>query len=111
MKVRIHVHTFEGRNSILIWLKGRPVLIVKHGDRFYGMDAVCAHMGCALLTEVNGTTVTCPAHGARYDVRTGELIEKAHIRPEVMCEQENVTLPLKTYRVSVGEDGLLEVEG
>ncbi|MGC8556225.1 MAG: Rieske (2Fe-2S) protein [Conexivisphaera sp.] len=109
MKVRIHVHSFEDRNSMIIWLGGRPVLIAKYGDKFYGMDAVCAHMGCALLSEAEGPIAICPAHGARYDMRTGEMVEPPHVKPEVPCEQEQVRVPLRTYRVSVGPDGLLDV--
>ncbi len=109
MKVRVHVHAFEERNSLLIWLKGRPVLVVKDGDKLYGMDAVCAHMGCAILSEVNGTTAMCPAHGAKYDVTNGKMIEKPNVKPEIPCEQEQIKLPLKTYKVTVGEDGLLDV--
>ena len=109
MKVRVHVHAFEERNSLLIWLNGRPVLVVKDGNKFYGMDAVCAHMGCAILSEVHGTTAICPAHGAKYDITTGEMIEKPNVRPEIPCEQEQIKLPLKTYKVKVGEDGLLDI--
>jgi len=104
------VHAFEERNSLIVWLKGRPVLVVKAGDKFYGMDAVCAHMGCAILSEVNGTTVSCPAHGAKYNVVSGSMIEKPQIKPGIQCEQEDIKLPLKTYSVSVGQDGLLEIK-
>jgi len=95
---------------MIIWLGGRPVLVVRDGDRFYGMDAVCAHMGCALLSEARGTIAICPAHGAKYDVRTGQMVEPPQIKPEVPCEQEEVRVPLRTYRVTVGPDGLLDVE-
>jgi len=108
-KVRIHVHAFEGRNSMVIWLGGRPVLVAKDGDRFYGMDAVCAHMGCALLSEARGTTAICPAHGAKYDMRTGQIVEPPQIKSEVPCEQEEIRVPLRTYGVTVGPDGLLNV--
>jgi Ferredoxin subunits of nitrite reductase and ring-hydroxylating dioxygenases len=110
MKIRVHVHAFEERKSMLVWLKGRPILIVKDKDKFYGMDAVCAHMGCAILSEVDGTTAICPAHGAKYNVITGEMIEKPLVKPEIQCEQEEIKIPLKTYAVNVGPDGLLEIK-
>ncbi len=109
MKVRIHVHAFEKRNSLLVWLKGRPILVVKDGDKFYAMDAVCAHMGCAILSEVNGRIAICPAHGAKYDVTNGNMIEKPTVKPEIPCEQEEIKLPLKVYSVTVGTDGLLDI--
>ncbi len=110
MKVKVHVHAFEERNSLIVWLNGRPVLVAKEGDKFYGMDAVCAHMGCAILSEVNGTTEVCPAHGAKYDITNGKMIEKPMIKPEIQCEQEEIRLPLKTHSVKVGPDGLLDIE-
>jgi len=109
-RVNILVKVFERRNSIIAWVNNKPILIVKYGDRFYGMDAVCAHMGCALLTDVNGYVATCPAHLAKYDVRTGEMIEKPSVRPDAPCEYMQVKAPLKTYRVNVTPEGFLEVE-
>ena len=109
MKVKIHTMVFEKRDSLLIWYNSKPLLIVKNEGKFYAMEAICAHMGCALLSEVNGTTAVCPAHGAKYDVRTGELIEKPVVKPEVPCESERLKIPLKTYNVSVSADGFLEI--
>ncbi|MFP3132585.1 MAG: Rieske 2Fe-2S domain-containing protein [Nitrososphaeria archaeon] len=94
---------------LLIWHNSKPLLIVKTDEKFYAMEAICAHMGCALLSEVNRTTAVCPAHGAMYDVRTGELIEKPVVKPEVSSESESLKIPLKTYNFSVSADGFLEI--
>lgn len=110
MKVRIHSMVFEKRNSLLIWYNSKPLLIVKSDGKYYAMEAICAHMGCAILSEVEGTTAICPAHGAKYDVRTGELIEKPTVKPEVPCESEKLSIPLKTYSVTVSADGFLEIK-
>ena len=106
----ILVKVFERRNSVITWIDGKPILIVKYGDNYYGMHAVCAHMGCALLTDVNGYIATCPAHLAKYDVRTGEMIEKPQVRPDVLCEYSDIRAPLPTYKVRVTQDGFLEVD-
>ncbi len=106
----ILVKVFERRNSVITWVDGKPILIVKYGDNYYGMHAVCAHMGCALLTDVNGYIATCPAHLAKYDVRTGEMIEKPQVRPDTPCEYADIKTPLPTYRVRVTQDGFLEVD-
>lgn len=110
-RVNILVKVFEQRNWIITWVNNRPILVVKYGDRFYGMDAVCAHMGCALLTDVEGYIVTCPAHKAKYNVMTGEMVQKPIVRPDAPCEYENIKVPLKTYKVNVTQDGFLEIEG
>ncbi|KUO92176.1 MAG: Rieske 2Fe-2S domain-containing protein [Thermocladium sp.] len=109
MKIRISTKVFDKENSIITWVNNRPVLVAKVEGRLYAMDAVCAHMGCALLTKVNGYIVTCPAHEAQYDIRTGQLIAKAKIKPDEECETEKVKLPLKTYEASETSDGFIEI--
>lgn len=86
-----------------------PILIVYHGGRFYGMDAVCAHFGCGLLTDVKGTVATCPLHGASYDVKTGERIKAPSSNPNSPCGFCQHSLPLKTYKVTDSE-GYVDVE-
>ncbi|MDA1014045.1 MAG: Rieske 2Fe-2S domain-containing protein, partial [Planctomycetota bacterium] len=56
-----------GRKSILV--DDFPVLLVRIGDKFYAFDDVCTHDGQP-MTEgpLNGTEITCPRHGARFDV-------------------------------------------
>ncbi|MCL6522852.1 MAG: Rieske 2Fe-2S domain-containing protein [Firmicutes bacterium] len=103
-------HVFEHRSSVLTWFRGRPVLVAQVDGQLYGLDAVCAHMGCALLSEVEGREAVCPAHGARYDLATGSLTQPAVIRPETPCAQEEVRTPLRTYRVRANEKGLLEID-
>jgi nitrite reductase/ring-hydroxylating ferredoxin subunit len=110
MKVRILAKVFEERDHILTWFKGRPVLVVKRPEGLYAIDAVCAHMGCALLTEVDGYYAVCPAHKAKYDIRTGEMVEKPVVRPEVPCEFEAIKPPLKRYKARITEDGFLDLE-
>ena len=85
------------------------MLIARVDGKLYAMDAVCAHMGCALLTEAKDHTSVCPAHEARYDVRTGALVEPAKIKPEIPCEMEELRIPLRTYPVTERE-GLLEID-
>lgn len=100
---------FEHRSSVVTWVGSRPVLIARVEGKLYAMDAVCAHMGCALLTEAKEHVATCPAHEARYDVRTGALLEAAKIKPDIPCEEEELRIPLRTYPVAE-RDGLLEVD-
>lgn len=101
---------FEHRSSVVTWFRGRPVLVARVDGQLYGLDAVCAHMGCALLTDVEGKEAVCPAHGARYDLATGRLTEPARVRPETPCAQEAVRVPLRTYRVRENDQGMLEID-
>lgn len=41
----------------------------------YGTQAQCTHMGGALCQgKLEGQIVTCPLHGARFDVTTGAVL-------------------------------------
>lgn len=108
-KVSISTRVFSRRASILTWINRRPVLLAKVGDAYYAMDAVCAHLGCALLTETRGAQAICPAHEAVWDLRTGTLVAEPKIKPEMPCEEEGLKAPLRTYPVQE-RDGFLEVD-
>ncbi len=108
-RVSLSVRVFERRSSVLVWVQGRPILIARVDGKLYAMDAVCAHVGCALLSSTEGYESVCPAHEAKYDIRTGALVAPPRIKPELPCEEEESKVPLRTYPVAE-RDGLLEVE-
>jgi nitrite reductase/ring-hydroxylating ferredoxin subunit len=42
---------------------------------FFALDQTYTHRGGPLAEgEISGHEVTCPWHGARFDVRTGEVV-------------------------------------
>ncbi len=54
---------------------GRPVLLARHGGRLYAVEGRCPHLGCRLSRgTLEAGAVTCPCHGSRFDVATGELL-------------------------------------
>ncbi len=108
-RVSLSTRVFSRRSSILTWIGKRPILVAKVDDGLYAMDAVCAHIGCALLTEVHDHTVTCPAHEAVYDLCTGKLLVEPKVKPEMPCEQEALHAPLRTYRARESE-GFIEID-
>lgn len=108
-RVSISTRLFEKRPSVVVWVQGRPILVSRVDGELYAMDAVCAHVGCAILTETEGHVVTCSAHRARFDVRTGEIVEPARFFPDHPCDQENLKAPLRTYPIKEDE-GLLAID-
>ena len=108
-RVSISTRLFERRSSVVTWVNRRPILVARVDGRIYALDAVCAHMGCALLSHTEGPAAICPAHEARYDVRTGALLEAPKVKPEIPCEEEHLSIPLRTYPVTE-RDGLLEID-
>jgi 3-phenylpropionate/trans-cinnamate dioxygenase ferredoxin subunit len=57
---------------------GRTILLANVQSRFYAIENRCTHMGGALCNgTLDGTVVTCPRHGAQFDVRTGKAVGNA----------------------------------
>ena len=55
--------------------EGRRIALFNSGDGYYAIDGVCTHRGGPLSEgEVNGTVVTCPLHGATFDITTGNVL-------------------------------------
>jgi 3-phenylpropionate/trans-cinnamate dioxygenase ferredoxin component len=51
---------------------GREVLLANVGGAFHAVSDRCSHEGALLSSgRLDGTIVTCPAHGSRFDVATG----------------------------------------
>ena len=60
--------------SLLVEANGKPVALFKCGSELFAIDDSCTHRGGSLSEgDVSGHTVTCPWHGASFDVRTGEV--------------------------------------
>jgi nitrite reductase/ring-hydroxylating ferredoxin subunit len=55
--------------------EGRKIALVHSAGAYYAIDDTCAHRGGPLSEgEVEGTVVTCPWHGASYDITTGSVL-------------------------------------
>ncbi|MBI3770297.1 MAG: non-heme iron oxygenase ferredoxin subunit [Deltaproteobacteria bacterium] len=59
----------------LVELQGKKIALFNVDGAFYAIDDTCTHRGGPLSEgECEGTEVTCPWHGAIFDLRTGEVI-------------------------------------
>jgi 3-phenylpropionate/trans-cinnamate dioxygenase ferredoxin component len=54
---------------------GSQVAVFNLGGEYYAIEDVCTHDG-GILTggTVEGDVITCPRHGARFSIRTGEVL-------------------------------------
>jgi nitrite reductase/ring-hydroxylating ferredoxin subunit len=54
---------------------GERILVANVGGELYAMRARCNHMGGPLdRGSIEGGVVTCPLHGSKWDVKTGNLV-------------------------------------
>lgn len=59
-------------------LSGRKILLANAEGKFFALDDKCPHIGKPMSKgSLNGTCVTCPYHGAQFDIRSGENVKDA----------------------------------
>lgn len=84
-----------GRKSLVF--DDRAVLVFRIGNDFYAVEDVCSHDGQPLTDgPLDGYSVECPRHAARFDVRTGKPLCMPAVEPiavyEVRVEGDDVLL-------------------
>jgi 3-phenylpropionate/trans-cinnamate dioxygenase ferredoxin subunit len=54
---------------------GTAIAVFNLDGRYYAIENVCTHDG-GILTggSVDGDVIVCPRHGARFSIRTGEVL-------------------------------------
>ncbi len=79
-------------------IAGQPVLLVNHGGAIHAVANECSHAFQTLESgRVMNGWIACPAHGARFDLATGEALGPP------------ATAPIATFPVRVA-DGLIYVD-
>jgi len=59
----------------LVNIKGKQVALFNIEGTFFALENACTHEEGPLAEgEIEGHEVTCPWHGAKFDVRTGEVL-------------------------------------
>ncbi len=91
---------------------GEKIIVYHLEDGFFATQASCTHIFAPLAKGklVETCQVQCPFHRARFDVRTGEVVEWANFPPGVqLLNAVRAEKALRTYPVSV-ENGEISVE-
>ena len=83
-----------------------PILLANLGTAIHGIEATCPHIG-GLLADgaLAGSRITCPDHGAVFDVTNGKVIAD----PFGVEPPEGAVEPITTYLTRV-TNGLIEVD-
>jgi cytochrome b6-f complex iron-sulfur subunit len=83
-------------NSVT-FLPDQQVYIVRTGDGFYAVSAVCTHLGCVTQWKAEANMIACPCHGSKFTAE-GKKIEGPAPRP------------LPHYSITLTADGELLVD-
>ena len=78
-----------------VQVEGRAVAVFNVGGAIHAINGSCSHRGGPLGEgQLDGSVVTCPWHGARFDVTTGAVLS-----PPAPTNAD-------TYRVSLDADAI-----
>jgi len=61
--------------ALLVDVKGKQIALFNIDGEYFAIDNMCTHEEASLSEgEISGHEVTCPLHGAKFDIRTGEVL-------------------------------------
>lgn len=56
-------------------IEGNGIILFCVGDEYYAINHICSHEYQFLdNAELEGYQITCPAHGAKFDIRNGNAL-------------------------------------
>jgi metal-sulfur cluster biosynthetic enzyme/nitrite reductase/ring-hydroxylating ferredoxin subunit len=91
----------------LVEVEGDMVALFHVEGRWYAIDDVCTHDGGPLADgELRDHKISCPRHGAKFDIRTGAALTMPAVRPtrshEVRVEDGGVWVRLRDAASTAG---------
>ena len=91
----------------LVEVEGDMVALFHVEGRWYAIDDVCTHDGGPLADgELRDHKISCPRHGAKFDIRTGAALTMPAVRPtrshEVKVEDGGVWVRLREAAAAQG---------
>ncbi|MCH7495633.1 MAG: non-heme iron oxygenase ferredoxin subunit [Candidatus Marinimicrobia bacterium] len=79
------MHSFE--------INGKKIAVCNVSGLFHAIEDVCTHDGAPLdQGTIEGNLITCPRHGAIFDVTTGEAVGMPAV------------IPVKTFEIEIEDD-------
>jgi cytochrome b6-f complex iron-sulfur subunit len=83
-------------NSVT-YLPEQQVYVVRTGEGFYAVSAVCTHLGCITQWKPESNLVACPCHGSKFG-------------PDGMKLEGPAPRPLPHFLITLTLDGELQVD-
>ncbi len=76
---------------------GKEVLLANVDGAYFATSNKCSHLGGSLVKgALDKNIVTCPRHGARFDIKTGNAVQEAKVAMIKMQVKD-----LESYQVKV----------
>lgn len=73
IKVASSSELVEGQH-IVVDLDGSDIIIFMLEGHYYALEDICSHDGSDISGgEIEGGCIVCPRHGARFDIKTGQV--------------------------------------
>lgn len=94
----------------MVTVEGHDLLLARVGGDYYAADDRCPHMGGRLSHgRLEGTVVTCPRHGSRFDLTDGHVVQwtKWSGITVSLAKILRSPRPIKIYRVKPQGDRLM----
>ena len=102
-----NINELEDGTMKAVLAQEREILLARVGDKYYAADNRCPHMGGKLSQgKLEGTVVTCPLHGSRFDLRDGQVVRwlKGTGLVSMIGKALKSPRPLAIYNVKVEND-------
>lgn len=85
----------EPGQGVCVEIEDKKIALFNIGGIYYAIDDTCTHVGGPLSEgECEKHVVTCPWHGAQFDLKTGEVLGPPARKP------------LRAYKVQVEGDSI-----
>jgi len=69
------ISDIEVGHSISVNVEGKKILICNTDEGFFAVEDMCTHALIPLCGGlIQGTLISCPLHGAVFDLKTGEVM-------------------------------------
>lgn len=70
-----HVDALENGGRLFVEIDNLPIVVFKIADGIFAIADTCSHDDAPLGDgHLQGHEISCPRHGARFDVRTGKAL-------------------------------------
>ena len=94
-----HLNDFKNDQIVTYIYDDREILTVKIEDKIFAVDNICSHAEEQLCKgSLIDNEIECPRHGARFNLKTGEVTEGPAL------------LPIDTFNLKVLSNGDILIE-